>query len=570
MSCRIQPKVDPRHTRPSLDGERFDVVVVGGGINGVAIAREAALAGRRTLLVERHDFASGTTSRSTRIIHGGLRYLEHGEINLVRESLRERERLLQAHPHLVRPMQFLLAISKDQGRRSALEIRFGLWLYRRFGGTRLRRSAAVDRARIDRQLDAGHEWSIFEYDDAQCEFPERLVAEWLVEAVGAGAVVRNYAEALAVERLAGRVRALRLRDRLAGHEARVESAWIVNAAGPWVDAICARAGLRTPAPLIGGIRGSHIVVERFPGAPAAAIYTEALDGRPIFVVPWNGQLLVGTTEIRDSGDPGRTEPSTEETTYLFRSLQRLFPHAPLRSNNVRYAFAGVRPLPFAPEQSPATVTRNHILRDHAADGAAGMISVIGGKLTTAVSLARECMRRISSVRRPESERMFRPGGFSARGSISLVAGYEIESSLGEWSRVVAQQAGIPERSARAIAEWHGRRALAVAGRAHASDTMRAPLCDHSDHLVAEAVEAVHAECAVTLADILLRRVPVALGACWSAECSVAAAQRIGRALQWHEREIATELDLFEQERAAFLRKVSPTAVVETRPEVRAA
>src|ERR1700746_1350732 len=122
-------KIDPK-TRPSLEGERFQVVVIGGGINGVAIARECARSGKRTLLVEQNDFASGTTSRSTRIIHGGLRYLEHGEIGLVRESLRERERLLEPKRHLVRPMTLLLAL--PPGRRSALEVRFGLWLYRRF------------------------------------------------------------------------------------------------------------------------------------------------------------------------------------------------------------------------------------------------------------------------------------------------------------------------------------------------------------------------------------------------------------------------------------------------------
>src|SRR5213083_402208 len=125
-------KIDPK-TRPPLEGERFQVIVIGGGINGVAIARECARGGKRTLLVERHDFAAGTTSRSTRIIHGGLRYLEHGEVGLVRESLKERERLLAERPHLVLPIQFLLALGPE-AQRSALEVRFGLWLYRQFAG----------------------------------------------------------------------------------------------------------------------------------------------------------------------------------------------------------------------------------------------------------------------------------------------------------------------------------------------------------------------------------------------------------------------------------------------------
>src|SRR5437762_2315928 len=186
-------KIDPK-TRPPLEGERFQVIVIGGGINGVAIARECARGGKRTLLVEQHDFASGTTSRSTRIIHGGLRYLEYGEIGLVRESLRERQRLVGEKPHLVRPMHFVLALDENS-RRSALSVRAGLWIYRRMGGRGLGpESAKDDQLKLERLLDSGRRWSIFSFEDAQCEFPERVVAEWLVEALDAGAVTRNHSQ----------------------------------------------------------------------------------------------------------------------------------------------------------------------------------------------------------------------------------------------------------------------------------------------------------------------------------------------------------------------------------------
>ncbi|MGZ4789133.1 MAG: FAD-dependent oxidoreductase, partial [Terriglobales bacterium] len=181
--------------RELLEGKHFDIVVIGGGINGVAIARECARAGKTVLLLEQNDFASGTTSRATRIIHGGLRYLEHGEIGLVRESLRERERLLRERSHLVRPLNFLLALPPD-GQRSALELRFGLWLYRRFAGRPAAHTGLDDKHALERLLDSGQNWSVFAYEDAQCEFPERLVAEWLREAVAAGAQVRNRCEVL--------------------------------------------------------------------------------------------------------------------------------------------------------------------------------------------------------------------------------------------------------------------------------------------------------------------------------------------------------------------------------------
>ena len=302
-------------SRPRL-AEKFDVAVIGGGVNGVAIARQCALAGRSTLIVERHDFAAGTTSRSTRIIHGGLRYLEHGEVGLVRESLKERERLLAERPHLVLPIQFLLALGPE-AQRSALEVRFGLWLYRQFAGARMRgRQSKADADNFEQRLDSGRGWSIFNYEDAQCEFPERLVAEWLVEASDAGAVVRNSTEVLQIEVRDGRARGLRLRDQLTGREERVEAGWIINATGPWADAICQMANIRAPK-LIGGVRGSHLVLPRFRGAPDAALYTEATDGRPIFLIPWNGQILVGTTEIPDDNDPGACEPTIQEIQYLF-------------------------------------------------------------------------------------------------------------------------------------------------------------------------------------------------------------------------------------------------------------
>ncbi|MGB7132038.1 MAG: FAD-dependent oxidoreductase, partial [Candidatus Sulfotelmatobacter sp.] len=181
--------------RAPLDAQHFHVVVIGGGINGVAVARECARAGKRVLLIEQNDFASGVTSRSTRIIHGGLRYLEHGELGLVRESLREREKLLRERSHLVHPMHFLLLLN-EQSQRSALKVRAGLWLYQRMAGKNSRRKAGeMELKQLERALDAGHRWSFFDYEDAQCEFPERLVAEWLTEAIAAGAVVRNHAVA---------------------------------------------------------------------------------------------------------------------------------------------------------------------------------------------------------------------------------------------------------------------------------------------------------------------------------------------------------------------------------------
>ncbi len=527
--------------RRPLEGERFHVIVIGGGINGVAIARECARAGRRTLLVEQHDFAAGTTSRATRIIHGGLRYLEHAEIGLVRESLIERRRLLCERPHLVHPIHFLLALDQNSG-RSALAIRTGLWLYRRLGGGRLQAaSSRDDQQKLERLLDSGRRWSVFSYEDAQCEFPERLVAEWLVESTEAGAVARNHTQVLAVDVRHRRVAGVLLRDRVSGKEERVEATWIVNATGPWADRICQRSRIQTPHPMVGGVRGSHIVVPRFAGAPDAAVYTEAVDKRPIFVIPWNEQVLVGTTEVADQGDPGKVQPSAEEIDYLVRSLLRLFPGVRLSAADIRYSFAGVRPLPFAPKEKASAVTRKHYLHDHAADGAEHMISVIGGKLTTAAELARQCASKL---------------GLSQKSSktLAIASADNAGLMLDRWVIEISNMGGISEDTARGIVEWHGRRALDISRMAQRSAELRAPLCSHSEHIVAEAVDAFVGEYAVTLGDVLLRRVPVALGACWSPACGREAAARIGAVMGWNETQSAAQLEAFESERSAFLRR----------------
>jgi glycerol-3-phosphate dehydrogenase len=528
--------------RSSLDGRHFHVVVIGGGINGAAVARECARAGKATLLVEQNDFASGVTSRSTRIIHGGLRYLEHGELDLVRESLREREALLTERSHLVHPLHFVLLMN-EASKRSAMKVRAGLWMYRRLAGTGSGGSSGeMELGQLERALDAGHRWSFFDYEDAQCEFPERLVAEWMLEAVEAGATIRNHTEALAIDVSHGRVHGVLLRDLITGKDQRVDAVWVINCTGPWADRICQRSSVRMAKPMLGGVRGSHIVLPRFPGSPNSALYCEAVDGRPIFVLPWNEQVLVGTTEVADSADPAKTAPSPEEISYLVRSVAQLFPKARISAQSVKYAFAGVRPLPYSPEDRPSAVTRKHILHDHAGDGALHMISAIGGKLTTAAALARQCAKKIGLKA-------------SEPPTLGIGPGPSLDPLLDDAVLEIARIGAVSEESARGMLEWHGKRAADIARTALVSVELRAPICPHTSHVIAEVVEAYRREFAVTLGDVLLRRVPVALGPCWSESCSREAALRIGAVLGWNDQTLGSNLEEFEAERAAFLHSV---------------
>ena len=539
----------PYTNRPALAGQHFQVAVIGGGIMGVATARECARAGKRTLLVEQHDFASGTTSRSSRML-SGLRPLEQGDLGFARESLRERERMLRERAHLASPAHFLVALN-EKSTRSAMSVRTALWLYRRMSGKAADASGfEMERKKLERALDAGQRWSIFDYEDAQCEFPERLVAEWLVEAIAAGAVARNHTQVIAVDVAHGRARGLLLRDWTRNTEEKVEATWVINASGPWVDRVCQRSSVKTRRPLVSGVRGSHIVVPQFSGSPSTAVYSEAVDGRPLYIVPWNEQILVGATHVPDTSDPGKVHPVPEEMDYLMRSLLAIFPKARVSGNDIRHAFAGIRPLPFDPKGSEDRAGQAHELHDHERDGVKRLISVVGGNLATATSVARDCARAIG-IRTAE----MKAGATTTGGAIDLL--------LDEYVAEIANAGGLHEDAARSIAEWHGARAMDIARMARSSAEMHTPLCPHTNHIVAEAANAYRSECAVTLGDVLLRRVPVALGPCWSETCSREAALRIAAVTGWSEEETGAHLEALEMERAAFLRKPRSSARMAT-------
>jgi len=529
-----------QNNRQPLGGQHFQVAVIGGGIVGVAIARECARAGKRTLLVEQLDFGSGTTSRTSRMI-SALRVLEGNDLALAREMLRERDRFVRERSHLVYPAHFLMAVP-DGSPRSSMAVRAGVWLYRKLVGARIDAAGyELERKKLERALDAGRKWSLYEYEDAQCEFPERMVAEWLMEAISAGAVVRNHMQVLGVDLANGRARGLLLRDWHSNREEKIEATWIVNATGPWADRLCQRSSIKLRRPMVSGVRGSHIVVSRFPGAPDTGVYCEGLDGRPLHILPWNDQILVGATEVADNSDPSKTIPTLDEIEYLMHSLIRLFPKSRLSPQDVRHAFAGIQGHPYEGKNEAAKLSWRYEIHDHESEGVARMMSVVGGSLATAASVARDCALRLG----------IRLGTGKAAAAVD---GSAIQPLIDHWTSELAAAGCIGEDSARAIVEWHGQRAEQIARMARSSAELRTPLCPHSQHIVAEAVHAYLHEGAVTLADVLLRRVPVALGACWSEACSREAALRVGAVLGWTDEVAGAHLEAFEMERSSFLRR----------------
>jgi glycerol-3-phosphate dehydrogenase len=519
--------------RPALSDiakQKFDVIVIGGGINGAGIAREAALHGYRTLLVERNDFSAGTTSRATRLIHGGLRYLEHGEFGLVYESLAERETLVRDAPHLVRPLRMLVPVYRGD-ERPGWKVRAGLVLYDLFS---FRKSLPRHRAMPPHALDAYEPGlnrdglaAAYTMYDAQVEFPERLVTESVRDLTDAGGVAINHVAAVKLISPGGVLRGVVLRDECTGETAEVDAAVAVNAAGPWVDQVLADSDGQRHEPLIGGTKGSHLVVE-WPGGPRHAVFASAkTDGRPFFILPWYRYTLIGTTDVRYDGDPSRAQCTPDELRYLLDEATRLFPATPLRREHVLYTYCGVRPLPWMPPSTDESkIPRSHYIIDHAKRGGpSGLLSLVGGKLTTYRALSRLAILAIAKHTSPSSEPPSSPVG--ARGGVPSPA----------------DNARLPDDPL----ALYGPRAAEVRALIAADASLSERICEHNPELLAQVAYSVEREYAVTLADVLLRRLAVGWSACHALDGAARAAAVMAPRLAWGDTLIAHELAAYDRE-----------------------
>jgi len=480
----------------------YDIVVIGGGINGAGIARDAALRGLRILLLEKNDFGSGTTAWSSRLIHGGLRYLEYAEIPLVFESLHERRRLRHLAAHLVTGLRLNIPIYEDS-RRSKSVIRLGMIAYDLLSiGKKTPRHEMLSRDELLREEPGLRREGLLggaRYYDAQVTFAERLVVENVLSARDAGADVRNYSPVIGINVRKRAVHSLQFIDRESGEETEVSAPVIINAAGPWVDKVLTTVNREMPQ-FMGGTKGSHIVVGKFEGAPHAAFYIEAHeDGRPFFVIPWNRQYLIGTTDIRYDGDPAEVTASEDELDYLLNETNRVFPSAHLSKSDIHFAYAGVRPLPRRDKGPESAITRKHIIFRHKKD-AKGLISIIGGKLTTYRNLAEQAVDaalKSSAIDAKDCETRTLP----LPGAAQLdAAGEKLRSASGLTPACIERVLGI-----------YGSRAVELVDTA-SEEFANVYLDTNRTVPAAEVAFVVRNELAVTLIDIMHRRMMVGLDA----------------------------------------------------------
>lgn len=379
-----QQHADPRQI--------FDLAIIGGGVNGCGIARDAAGRGNSVFLCEMNDLASGTSSWSTKLVHGGLRYLEYYEFRLVREALLEREVLWRIAPHIIRPLRFVLP--HHAGLRPRWLLRLGLFLYDHIGGRKLllpARSLDLARDAVGKPLQPGRYRHGFEYSDCFVD-DARLVVLTARDAADRGAVIRSRTRATDIRKADG-VWHVSLEDTLSGERSCIRARALVNAAGPWVEDVLARgAGVNARAK-VRLVQGSHIVVRKLYAHDRAYIFQNA-DGRIVFAIPYQDDFtLIGTTDRDYHGDPAKVNASPEEIDYLCASVSAYFA-APVRPESVVWAYSGVRPLYDDGASEAKAATRDYVF-ELDLPGGLPLLSVYGGKITTHRRLAEAALEKLA-------------------------------------------------------------------------------------------------------------------------------------------------------------------------------
>ena len=511
-----------------------DIIVVGGGINGAGVARDAALRGYRVALVEQADFGSGSSSRTSKLAHGGIRYLEHGAFRLVWEASRERRRLLHLAPHLVRPLPFVFPVYRES-RFGPAKLRAGMWLYDLLAAFRniephrmlaLRDSASWGNGvRTDGLRGAGLYWDAA-MDDA------RLVLANVLGAREAGAEVLGRAQAkLRLE--GGAVTGVELADLETGEHATWSARLVVACTGPWSNSFLSHLP-GAPQPLA-TTRGSHILVRRL--ADRAFTLSAGRDGRVFFVLPWLGETLVGTTDLDDAGDPSRVAPSEDEIDYLLSEANRFFPSARLDRGDVLAAFAGLRPLLRSTGDASARS------REHAfLEPAPRLLAIVGGKYTTYRAVAEAAVDLIASrlgCSGPcRTRRDPLPGGDLPW---SPAEHWEEGPKFVSAARVLATSISIDEHLARRWWRTYGSDAPRIASLVAADRDLATPLCPHHPHTRAEVLHAVRSELALHLEDWFLRRSHTAFTSCNGIDAIESVAAIFATELEWNDATRAAEI-----------------------------
>lgn len=528
----------------ALSEREFDLLVIGGGINGAGVARDGAQRGLSVALVDKGDFGSGTSFRSSKLIHGGLRYLETYQFGLVRESTAERAVQMRLAPHLARPMPFMFPVYK-QDSHGLLFMDMGLWLYDAlalFRTPRLHR-AHREKGVLKREPGLRADGLVGGLHYFDCATDDgRLTLENVLDSISLGSVAVNYASAEELIRSKdGRFVGAAVSDRLTGASVEVRAKMICCTAGPWIDEVLARAAGRRSA-LLRPTRGSHLVFPRksLPVENAVVMLAPA-DERPLFAIPWKDHTYVGTTDVDHDGGADDVFPTESEVTYILDTIRRYFPDASADWSEVRGTWAGLRPLVREEGvKSASKVSREHEL----IGGEDGLLILAGGKLTTYRLMAKETVDR--ALKHMEKEGLVAEDIRKCRTKHRpLPGGVGLPEKGGAKTRVadISERFGVSLALADHLSETFGGRAGLVLRETGEED--RKPVLKGLAHIWAEVDFAVRNEMAARLEDVMIRRTLVGLKeARASLRVAGEVAARMASLLGWDDDRVDREMESY--------------------------
>lgn len=491
-SVRPFSAVTRQENMERLAQEEFDLLIIGGGITGVAIARDAAMRGFRVALVEKDDFGSGTSSRSTRLIHGGIRYLEYGEVKLVFDACSERRVLRKIAPRLVRPLPFLYPLYRGQ-KPAPWKLRVGMMLYDAlslFRNVQRHRWLHPEEVQRREPLVAGRGLiGVARYYDAQVD-DARLTLVIAKAAHLHAAVVVNHARVVGLMKTAGHAIGAQVRDELSGREFEVRAKITINATGVWADSI-REYDKHHRRPIVHPTKGIHLLVPRARlKSEHAVIFTVPRDGRHIFLIPWGDFALIGTTDTDYEGDLANPAATADDVDYLLEAVQQTFPGARVERGDIVSTYAGLRPLMISPGSPSARSRKDLVLEDES-----GLVTITGGKLTISRLMGEQLIDRIQKRLAEE---------FGVHSCCECRTKEPLEGA--QIARV--QLSGVDEPVGEHLARVYGSGATWVLAYAEENPSLGERIVPELPYMMAEVPYGVRHEMAQTLCDVLIRRTHV--------------------------------------------------------------
>ena len=522
----------------------FDLIIIGGGINGCGIARDASERGLKVLLLEKEDFGAGCTSASTRLIHGGLRYLEHFEFGLVRESLREREILLKNAGHLVRPLEFCLPIYAND-KRNYWTVKAGMFLYDIFSfGKSLpnhKMMSAGEFIKYESAIKTKDLAGAAIFFDCHSMFPERICLENILMAKQNKALVLNHACVVEINLENKGINNIGFIDTLTGRRHLAYGKEVVNVSGPWVDLLCSLTSKNIKRK-IGGTKGSHIVIKKFDSGPKHAMLAFAKsDSRPFFIIPWQEYYLIGTTDIPYEGNLDALKADDSEINYLISETNKILSSKEITRGDVLFSYSGIRPLPYSPNVNAGNISRKHIIFDHKEEGINNLISIIGGKLTTYRNLSEEVVDLI--IKKLNYD--FIPSKTKTTPFVGSV-GADIDAFKKLQLKKIKKKYDLDDDIIFHLIDLYGSRYKNVLDLTLKNKDLGRLLSSHSLDIRAQVVFAIQNELAYTVSDILLRRVTLGLNEGLGKDAVLEVGRELQILLNYSQEEIRKQINDYEE------------------------